>query len=424
MGGAVGLWVAAEWRRRWPALIGLAVLVALAGGAATALAAGARRADTAYTRFRDATGEPNLVAQVDPRRGRADRGRHRRRPLRRPRRGDRRARRAGGRRVGRGRVVVGDRHVPGGGPRRAGHGVRHRHVRHGRRAAATPIVVDGHLPGVDDPRRRHDQRGGRPGAGPRRRQHADVRHGLAGPSPGVGEQRRAVRLRRGPRRPDDRGPRRRRRPIRGATSRPRSPRSSSPRASPAPTATRSPTSRRSSRVRADPERLDAVAADMEAVLAPYGLEMTATEAPGAAILPSVEVGVTTLWIAAAVTAAGGLLLVGQALGRLVAASATDRPALAAMGMTRPQQALGSICGGDRRHRRRRAWPSRWSPGRRVRCSHGVPQPSPNLIRACAGMARCSLPVRSSRSSPRAPWSPSSLRRCRAGGRRRRQPAVR
>ena len=51
---------------------------------------------------------------------------------------------------------------------------------------------------------------------------------------------------------------------------------------------------------------------------------------------------STLWIAAAVTALGGLLLVGQALGRLVAASSTDRPALAAMGMTRPQQALGSI----------------------------------------------------------------------------------
>ena len=49
MNSAIGLWVAAEWRRRWPALLGIAVLVALAGGAATALAAGARRADTAYT---------------------------------------------------------------------------------------------------------------------------------------------------------------------------------------------------------------------------------------------------------------------------------------------------------------------------------------------------------------------------------------
>ncbi len=81
---------------------------------------------------------------------------------------------------------------------------------------------------------------------------------------------------------------------------------------------------------------------MEALLAPYELEMTATDAPGAAILPSIEVGVSTLWIAAAVAAVGGLLLVGQALGRLVAASSTDRPGLAAMGMTRPQQALGSV----------------------------------------------------------------------------------
>ena len=65
MGGAIGLWAAAEWRRRWPALIGIAVLVAIAGGAATALAAGAHRADTAYDRFREVTGEPNLAAQVN-----------------------------------------------------------------------------------------------------------------------------------------------------------------------------------------------------------------------------------------------------------------------------------------------------------------------------------------------------------------------
>ena len=41
MGGGIGLWVAAEWRRRWLALVGVALLVALAGGVATALAAGA-----------------------------------------------------------------------------------------------------------------------------------------------------------------------------------------------------------------------------------------------------------------------------------------------------------------------------------------------------------------------------------------------
>src|SRR4051794_40853807 len=64
MGGAARLWVAAQWRRRWSALAGLALLVALAGGGVPALAAGARRADSAYERFRAATGQPNLVAQV------------------------------------------------------------------------------------------------------------------------------------------------------------------------------------------------------------------------------------------------------------------------------------------------------------------------------------------------------------------------
>ena len=62
--GAIRLWVPTEWRRRWVALLALAVLVALAGSVATALWAGARRADTAYERFQDATGSPNLTAQL------------------------------------------------------------------------------------------------------------------------------------------------------------------------------------------------------------------------------------------------------------------------------------------------------------------------------------------------------------------------
>jgi ABC-type lipoprotein release transport system permease subunit len=56
--------VSGEWRQRWPALVALAVLVAFAGGVATALWAGARRADTAYERFQLATGAANLTAQL------------------------------------------------------------------------------------------------------------------------------------------------------------------------------------------------------------------------------------------------------------------------------------------------------------------------------------------------------------------------
>ena len=62
--GWLAVWAPTEWRRRWPALIGLAVLVAVAGGVATALVAGARRADSSFDRFLDVTGAPNLVAQV------------------------------------------------------------------------------------------------------------------------------------------------------------------------------------------------------------------------------------------------------------------------------------------------------------------------------------------------------------------------
>ena len=46
------------------ALAGLPVLVAVAGGVATALVAGARRADSSFVRFLDVTGAPNFAAQV------------------------------------------------------------------------------------------------------------------------------------------------------------------------------------------------------------------------------------------------------------------------------------------------------------------------------------------------------------------------
>jgi ABC-type lipoprotein release transport system permease subunit len=60
---ALRLWLPAEWRRRWLALLALAVLIAVGGGAATALWAGARRAGTAYDRFQAATGSANITAQ-------------------------------------------------------------------------------------------------------------------------------------------------------------------------------------------------------------------------------------------------------------------------------------------------------------------------------------------------------------------------
>ena len=64
-------------------------------------------------------------------------------------------------------------------------------------------------------------------------------------------------------------------------------------------------------LRVDPDRLDAIAADVDEIVAPYGLHVTTTTTgPGAAIVPSIEVGVSTLWIATAVAALGGLLLVG------------------------------------------------------------------------------------------------------------------
>jgi hypothetical protein len=48
---AVGLHFRAELRRRWRAWLGLAVVLGLIGGAVLALAAGARRTDSAYGRF-------------------------------------------------------------------------------------------------------------------------------------------------------------------------------------------------------------------------------------------------------------------------------------------------------------------------------------------------------------------------------------
>ena len=205
MGGAIGLWVAAEWRRRWRALVGVALLVALAGGAATALAAGARRADTAYSRFREATGEPNLAAQVELGGTGRDLRRRGRGAVRRPRRGARRARRPRGRAVGRGRVVVGDRPLPGDGCPRRGDGVRHGHVRQGGRARHA-VVIDGQLPDVDDPDAVTINEEAVRAMGLAVGDTLTFETASPRTAPRVGGQRRPVRLARGARRADDRGP--------------------------------------------------------------------------------------------------------------------------------------------------------------------------------------------------------------------------
>ena len=420
MGGAIGLWVAAEWRRRWPALIGLAVLVALAGGAATALR---RRRPPRRHRIRPLPrrhrrAQPGRPGQ--PRRGRADQRRRppsasaptsRRSTSSPPWTASSRSRSSRG-----GRSPCTRRWTP-----RAGDGVRHGHVRHGRRAAA----ADRHRrspPRRRRPQRRDDQRGSRPGDGPRGRQHADVRDGLADRllewASNDGQFASADALD---------GPTIEVR-VAAVT------RTEADLEAPFPLIEFSEGFARAHgddiahveplvEVRADPDRLEAVAADVEAVLAPYELEMTTTDAPGAAILPSIEVGVSTLWIATAVTAVGGLLLVGQALGRLVAASATDHPALAAMGLTRPQQALGSIAvamvgiAAGALAVPLVAWSgSGLFPAGRP--------PSPNPTRGCAGTDRRWWPVPPSRSSPRRRPSPSSPSRHPGGRRGARVPAGR
>ncbi|MEO7430281.1 MAG: hypothetical protein ABIY48_12965, partial [Acidimicrobiales bacterium] len=54
-----------ELRRRWRAMLVLVLLVAIAGGAVLTLVAGARRASTAYDRFREATLASDLDVAFD-----------------------------------------------------------------------------------------------------------------------------------------------------------------------------------------------------------------------------------------------------------------------------------------------------------------------------------------------------------------------
>ncbi len=345
MGGAIGLWVGAEWRRRWPALVGIAVLVAIAGGAATALAAGARRADTAYARFREATGEPNLTAQLDL--GGA-------KPT---------ERRLAAERFGAHVEALDDLAAVEGvesvaveswwaialDPEMDAPGVVTAFATGTFATAGEPAAARRHRRRAARRRRsgrRDDQRGGRPGVGPRGRQHAHVRHGVAAAGSSSGRATTVSSP------PPTRSTGRRSRsasppsPEPKRTSRRRSRRSTSPRASPGPTATRSPTRG----VRLPPRRPSTVSTPSPPTsrrsLAPYGLDVTTTTGPGAAIVPSIEVGVSTLWIATAVAALGGLLLVARRSAGSSPPRPPTSPALAAMGLTRPQRTLGVRRGGD------------------------------------------------------------------------------
>ena len=58
------LFARTELRRHWPSLLGLTVLVALAGAFVLTAATGARRVATAWPRFEAATRAPNLIATV------------------------------------------------------------------------------------------------------------------------------------------------------------------------------------------------------------------------------------------------------------------------------------------------------------------------------------------------------------------------
>lgn len=59
--GRLALWIRSEWRSTWPALGGLALLVALAGGLTITAVAGARRADSSFERFTQGTRATLLV---------------------------------------------------------------------------------------------------------------------------------------------------------------------------------------------------------------------------------------------------------------------------------------------------------------------------------------------------------------------------
>ena len=96
-------------------------------------------------------------------------------------------------------------------------------------------------------------------------------------------------------------------------------------------------------IRVDPTRLDEVVEAIEEIVAAARIDVEALPPlgdVGAAVAPTVAVEVTTLRIAAAVAAVAGLFVVAQAVGRQLAATATEDDVRSALGLTAVEQAAG------------------------------------------------------------------------------------
>ena len=340
--GGITLWVRAEWRRRWPVLVALAVLVAVAGGAATALFAGARRADTALVRFREQVAPYNLEASVQFGAEKPSSAAELEAQLA--------AQRAA---VGEIAGIDGVESVrveswwgisafpdfddPGtvsawATGTSATYGTRH-----------TPIVLDGALPSADDPdavvvgEHATDVLGWEVGdrltfatASPDQLFDwfsNDATFGSAESLEGpVIEVEVVAVIRDEADIADDRFP-----SILFPEGFARAHRDEIAHVEPI------------AMIRADPARIDAVAEEVAASLGPVGMDVEQLPPlgyAGAAVAPTVAVEVTTLWIAMAIAVTAGVFVVAQAVGRQLAAGAAEDRTRTALGITTTGQATG------------------------------------------------------------------------------------
>ncbi len=340
--GGLSIWVRAEWRRRWPSLVALALLVAIAGGVATALVAGAHRADTALARFREATAPYNLRASIQLGAAKPSSAEAEQRQLESQRTGFAQLADVDG--VESVRVeswwaihVEAGYDKPGTiAPFAVGtfatYGGKY-----------SPLVINGELPRVDDRdavvvnEHATRQLGWTVGSRPTFRTVSPAglyewssndatlasEDGLDGPQIEV-EVVAVVRDEFDV--ADDSFP---------AIFFPEG----FARAHADEIAHIEP----SALIRVDPTRLDEVVEDIEDVVAPVGIDVEALPPlgeVGAAVAPTVAVEVTTLRIAAAVAALAGLFVVAQAVGRQLAATATEDDVRSALGLTVVEQAAG------------------------------------------------------------------------------------